>query len=1059
MDHILDLENQESLLYSIYETIFNGNSILFLGAGASIGEHGKKYLSKEVIEYYEDFLGYSLMENNITKFIDILSADPNFKRSHFDNEVEKMLRKYELTEAHTIMASIPWREIITTNFDLLVEQAYDKINNSSNQTYDIVPIRDRKEYNYRTSADEIKYIKLNGCISDKGRYPLSFSTEDFKALNGFYKNVLNDLKNLSDKISFISAGYSFSDNFGLDLLQKFDSYNYRDKKWILNIDPFPNEKALNYYSSQRICIIKCTFVDFFSKYKYWEENIHNQTRKKLSFTNSKNSHIILPFKLSEKLRSCLKQLNENVSERFIKDINFYQGEEPNYHVILRNVDVIKKQEIENAQTTIKKVLDQNHTTILPTFFITGGFGIGKSTSTLRLIHELAKNKEFDLIAFEITDFINIKKEYLVELFDVCSAKNIVLYCDEVEVESSFKAFINLRRELSIEQFNDFNLFFLVPIRENILEKFKHSRDIKKSYEIQLDGKLTDEETKDLLEKLKNVGVINYRDISEKDYILKNIKLNYDNDSFITLLSIVSNGTHVNNLIGAYNQLSKSAQKAFLYTALLHRYKLHMPASVLKQLIGVDWSDFTENVIKVEGKGILIQENIKSIGTDPDIYFRTKHPLIASELIDRLIPSKDKQYRLYEKIVNTIDEGTRNSYLMVNLLKSFSRNGLYSISKINKLYDSGYLKLSDDPYFILNYSINLQFRNTEVSLKKALDLLIYAESLLKHRNHRFIHRRAMINFELAKLYYSKETELNFTFTFIREAESLFSTKQLLDPFSVYSYDGYIQMLIWQLRKVEFDKEEELQIRIQIEELFDLSINAVTEQVDRLYELKAKYAEYLSDITDKQEYKIHLDQLYLDPNLRPYACVLLYYYYEENRPIGSNQISIDLISEMEQHLDNNEVVKFLFKFYGQHLHIPLNRTSLFQLSKHYPIVEKSSPLRYYYFNFMAESYNHNFHFGRESLKEINKKYNGLNPEFHYLWLDEKGAEYVFQGIIVKLNNSRFKGIKISRLQQTFSLIKGDYTSYGLGADVEIKLHFYLYGIRAEIVQHSFRSVDLG
>ncbi|GAI82243.1 unnamed protein product, partial [marine sediment metagenome] len=30
----------------------------------------------------------------------------------------------------------------------------------------------------------------------------------------------------------------------------------------------------------------------------------------------------------------------------------------------------------------------------------------------------------------------------------------------------------------IEQFNDFNLFFLVPIRENILEKFKHTRDIK-----------------------------------------------------------------------------------------------------------------------------------------------------------------------------------------------------------------------------------------------------------------------------------------------------------------------------------------------------------------------------------------------------------------------------------------------------------------------------------------------------------------------------------------------------------------------------------------------------
>ncbi len=259
--------------------------------------------------------------------------------------------------------------------------------------------------NYRTSADEIKYVKLNGCISDKGKYPLSFSSEDFKSLNGYNKDVLNDLRNLSDKISLISVGYSFSDDFGVELLQKFDSYNYRDKKWIINIDPYPNEKALKYYSSQRICIIKCSFLDFFNKYAFWEENIQNQPRKKISITTSKNSQVIIPNRLSEKLRSCIRQLNENVTEKFVKDISYYQGEEPNYHIILRNVDVVKKIEIENAQRTINKVLNENHTTFLPTFFITGGFGIGKSTFTLRLIHELTKNKDLDLIAFEITDFI------------------------------------------------------------------------------------------------------------------------------------------------------------------------------------------------------------------------------------------------------------------------------------------------------------------------------------------------------------------------------------------------------------------------------------------------------------------------------------------------------------------------------------------------------------------------------------------------------------------------------------------------------------------------------
>lgn len=1046
MNHILDIKKQENELYSLFETIFQGNSILFLGAGASVGE--KRYLSKELIEYYEEYLGYSLSENSITRFIDVLSADSDFNRNHFDTEVENMLQKYEITEAHKIMASIPWREIITTNFDLLVEQAYDEIKNTSKHIYNLKTVRSKKEYYYRQSADELKYVKLNGCISDKGKYPLAFSTEDFKSLSGYYKYVLNDLRNLSDKISLISAGYSFSDDFGVELLQKFDSFNFRDKKWILNIDPYPNEKALKYYSSQKICIIKCSFSEFFSKYAWWEENIYNQRRKKISITNSTNSQISIPFHLSQKLSTCLKQLNNNVSEKFVKDENFYRGEEPNYQLILRNVDVIKKSELENAKNLISRVLNENNTTILPTFFITGGFGIGKSTFTLRLIHEFSKNIDLDLIAFEITDFLSIKKEFLVELFSHCPAKNIVLYCDEVEVESSFKLLIELRRELSIEQFNDFNLFFLVPIRENILQKYRHTRDIKKSYDINISGRLTDNETIELLDKLKRVGIVNYRDISERDTIISKIKSQYDSDSFITLLSIVSNGTHVNDLIGAYNQLSQEAKKAFLFTALLHRYKLHMPASILKKIVGGDWKEFTNNVIKVEGKGILIQENIKSVGTDPDIYFRTKHPIIADELINRIVSSKDKQYRLYEKIINSIDVGTRNSYLMTNLLKAFIRNNSYSKSKINKLYDTGYRKLSDDPYYILNYCINLQSRGTKTELKKALDLLIYAESLLEYRNHRFIHRRAIINFELAKSYFKEEIQLNYTSTYLSEAESLFEYKQILDPFSVYSYEGYIQMLIWQLEKIEFDNEEVLQKRIQIEELFELGTNAVIERVERLHNLKSKYAKYIKNNSGNKDYKAYLDNLYTDPNIRPYACILLYFYYQEK---GNNQNHIfdELISEMKEYLDNNEVVKFLFKYYGHNLHKAENRNLLFKLSKNHPIIEESNPLRFYYFNFMAESYNHNFHFGRESLKEIKSKYHSLNPEFHYIWFDEEGKEQIFKGKIVKRDYSRYKSIKVSRLQQTFRLVKGDYSKYIIGTDINIKLHFYSYGIRAEIV----------
>lgn len=80
------------------------------------------------------------------------------------------------------MCCVPWREIITTNYDLLVERAYDETSNDSSNIYDLKVVRNIEQYNYLESNTEIKYIKLNGCISDKGLYPLAFSSEDFNSL-------------------------------------------------------------------------------------------------------------------------------------------------------------------------------------------------------------------------------------------------------------------------------------------------------------------------------------------------------------------------------------------------------------------------------------------------------------------------------------------------------------------------------------------------------------------------------------------------------------------------------------------------------------------------------------------------------------------------------------------------------------------------------------------------------------------------------------------------------------------------------------------------------------
>ena len=52
MSHILDVDSQKEELEKLFTKIAEGNSIAFLGAGASVGE--KRYLSKDIIDIYEE---------------------------------------------------------------------------------------------------------------------------------------------------------------------------------------------------------------------------------------------------------------------------------------------------------------------------------------------------------------------------------------------------------------------------------------------------------------------------------------------------------------------------------------------------------------------------------------------------------------------------------------------------------------------------------------------------------------------------------------------------------------------------------------------------------------------------------------------------------------------------------------------------------------------------------------------------------------------------------------------------------------------------------------------
>lgn len=200
MKHVFDL-NEEGLkaLEAIFELIGSGNMILFLGAGASITN--KKYLSSQIIDYYEDKIGITHDIDDITELIDVLEPTDYFNRNEFDGFVYELLSRLEVTETQRNIVRLPWQQIISTNYDLLIEKAYEEIRGSEN-IFELKSIRSIKEYNNSTLRNELRYIKLNGCMSDKSLYPFVFSSNDFRKSKKYHETVLKNLKSASYKTNF-----------------------------------------------------------------------------------------------------------------------------------------------------------------------------------------------------------------------------------------------------------------------------------------------------------------------------------------------------------------------------------------------------------------------------------------------------------------------------------------------------------------------------------------------------------------------------------------------------------------------------------------------------------------------------------------------------------------------------------------------------------------------------------------------------------------------------------------------------------------------------------------
>ncbi len=150
---------------ALIENVKRQNAVLFLGAGASMDAlhpDGKPVPDGSTLRdlLCDRFLGGQLKEKSLKQIADLAISE-----THLDSVqefVKELFLPFQPAELHKIIPEIPWHGIATTNYDLIIERAYDKNSSACQRLIPVVSDEIPIETLLKQYANGLTYLKLHG---------------------------------------------------------------------------------------------------------------------------------------------------------------------------------------------------------------------------------------------------------------------------------------------------------------------------------------------------------------------------------------------------------------------------------------------------------------------------------------------------------------------------------------------------------------------------------------------------------------------------------------------------------------------------------------------------------------------------------------------------------------------------------------------------------------------------------------------------------------------------------------------------------------------------------
>lgn len=703
----------------IDEQLVRGTAILFLGAGATFGavsDDGKEPVSGDTLRdlLSDEFLNGQLKTAPLQKVAELAKGQRHLL------EVQEFIAAQFSTlkpaEFHLLIPKFRWAAIATTNYDLVVERAYERAPDPQQK---LVPIiRDSDLSQAMAAVNAIPYFKLHGCVTDINdpSTPLILASEEYAKHKKNREQMFKVLQDLAKRHPIIFCGYDISDaNIAQVLWDIGDNSNNRPRYVTVNFGLTAIEQS--YWRDRRVIPVVEKFEDFLTAQ---DSKISAPKRLLASLLPSTGislkrwipSHEEPNPTLSEYLKVGIELVHPGIEGNDVTPSQFFSGLTHAWSIFSRNLDVKRR----ITDDLILEAILSESAESEPRFFLLKGYaGSGKSIALQRAAWEASS--QYEKLVFFIPEGGALDTQAIIDIFELVQQNFYVFIHDAIGFSNAIENTIKALQKRNIP------VTIIAATRTNEWNTWGDSLDphVTQSFEL---TNLSEKEISDLLEKLEKYDCLGELKGMSPESRNKHFRLSAERQLLVALHETTNRKPFQEIIADEYEKIIPAeAKQLYLDICTLHKFGVGVRAGLISRVSGIEFDHFQNRLIRPLEHVVSIYEDSQS----RDFMYRSRHQIISSIVFDRAFKSSSEKSAQIIRMLNQMNLAySSDSKAFKELVKGRSLAETFPEKQLCENIFEAAKSAGATASYLSHQRALLELNHPAGSLKRALDIIKNAE---------------------------------------------------------------------------------------------------------------------------------------------------------------------------------------------------------------------------------------------------------------------------------------------------------------------------------------------